>query len=61
MACDMPEPCEFPSLDILPEEIPVGPKEVDLVPHLVTFFLCKDITLYVCMGVITPDSQQQRL
>ena len=26
VACDMPEPCEFPSLE-LPEEVPVNPQE----------------------------------
>ena len=26
VACDMPEPCKFPSHDSLPEEVPVDPQ-----------------------------------
>ena len=32
MACNMPEPCQFPSLDNMPEEAPWSHKEVDRAP-----------------------------
>ena len=35
MACDMPEPCKFPSLDSYQERFLWTHKEVDLAPHLV--------------------------
>ena len=33
MACDMPEPCRFPSLDSDQDRFPWTHKEVDLAPH----------------------------
>ena len=35
MACDMPEPCKFPSLGICQKRFLWTHMEVDLVPHLV--------------------------
>ena len=33
MACDMPEPCKFPSLDSCQKRFQWTHKEVDLAPH----------------------------
>ena len=33
MACDMPEPCKFPSLDSCQKRFTWTHKEVDLAPH----------------------------
>ena len=33
MVCDMPEPCEFPSLDSCQKRFLCSHKEVDFVPH----------------------------
>ena len=33
VACDTPEPCKFPSLDICQKRFPWAYKEVDLAPH----------------------------
>ena len=35
MACDMPEPCNFPSHDSCQKRFLLTHKEVDLAPHLV--------------------------
>ena len=35
MACDMPEPCKFPSIDSYQRRFLWTQKEVDLAPHLV--------------------------
>ena len=35
MACDMPEPCKFPSLDSRQKRLLWTHEEIDLVPHLV--------------------------
>ena len=35
MVCDMPEPCQFPSLDSCKKRSPRIHKEVDLAPHSV--------------------------
>ena len=35
MACDMPEPCKFPSLDSCQKRFLWTHNEVDLAPHLV--------------------------
>ena len=35
MACDMPKPCKFPSLDSYQKRFLWTPKEVGLAPHLI--------------------------
>ena len=39
MACDMPEPCKFPSLDSCQKRFLWTHKEVDLAPHPVIDFM----------------------
>ena len=39
MACDIPEPCKFPSLDSFQRRFPWTHKEVDLAPHQVVGFV----------------------